>query len=121
MFTVKLVPPSLKIVAMLLINKIELHQYMPYLFDSIKSHRTLTELVKGGYAPIQLAYADLPSGLSACLTNTESGALVWLQETSCHPWCNVLGRECQGWNDSATWLRKIHEKHESVFDKLPTA
>jgi hypothetical protein len=119
--TLHLAPPSIKVLARLMTNRIQLDLHLPYLLDAIKQGRSWSELHASGFAPLRIASVAIRCGLGMVLTRSPRGSVVWVQEIRCHPWCSILGGECQAYNLASEWIEKLHRKHEHMLDCLPSA
>jgi hypothetical protein len=117
----KLVPPSLTVLAIIWTSKIDLEGPVILLADGIYQGRSYSELETAGYAPIKIAHTRLPKDLAACMTVTRRASLLWVHEVRCHSYCGILGDECGAQIDCRTWLEKIYKKHESMLDSMPNA
>lgn len=127
---VTLVPPSLKVIALLLTSKrIHLPSSVELLCDSIKNSRSFPELQSAGYPLIKVAHNYIGHGLGACMTQalkctTPGGCprLLWLHEIRCHSYCGILSSEnCFAHMPAQDVLEKIKKKHIDMLDRIPTA
>jgi hypothetical protein len=118
--SLKLVPPSMRVIARLLADSIDVTAVVRRLVHDIYNEApTWGELSKAEYPHLRLADMHLGPGLAACMTQTKNGELLWLHEIRCHAYCGILGNECGAVGSCREWLQKIYEKHEIVFDNLP--
>jgi hypothetical protein len=116
-----LAPPPIRVLALLMANQIQIQTHLPYLLDAIKASRGWTELHAAGFKPLRVASVAIRCGLGMVLTRSPRGSVVWVQEIRCHPWCSILGGECQAYNLASEWIEKLHRKHEHMLDCLPSA
>jgi hypothetical protein len=120
MQSLKLVPPSLRVLARILTDSIDLSTIVIRLGVQIYLGRSWVELEGIGYPPIKIGDVKTGPGLVACMTSTRRGSLLWLHEIRCHNYCGILGPECSAVGSCRDWLEKIYQKHEIVFDSLPS-
>jgi len=126
--TIQLVPPSLDVLAALIIYKKDIHYTVQQLIDKCNCGVSFAALKQIGYPEIQVASCSIGNGLTIAVTRTlkqnpstkmcEYKALVWISKLACHTMCAFVGRICQGNLNDSQWLQIIEKKHLEMIDKL---
>src|SRR5664279_5425007 len=112
---IQLVPPTLKVIASILVNKKELRYVVAQLEDAAYQGRSYAQLAFACLPKVKCQSASIGHGLTVAYTETIQDdtrrGLVWVSEMCCHPLCAFLGRICQGNLNSFQWLEIIEKKH----------
>jgi hypothetical protein len=126
---IQLVPPSLRVIASLMTNRIELPIAVVRLRDSVYMGTSFGELGRAGYPLIKVAATSLGFGLTIAYTEHLGGCgdpscvdptgLVWIHEIACHPGCAIFGRKCQANLSGYEWLKMLEHIHLEWLDRIP--
>jgi hypothetical protein len=122
---IQLVPPTLKVIASIIVNKKELHYVVAQLEDAAYQGISYSQLAFAGLPKVKYKFAGIGHGLTVAYTETiqddgQRRGLVWVSELSCHPVCVLLGRVCLGNLNTFQWLERIEKKHLEMLDKIPS-
>ena len=125
--SVRLVPPSLRVIAIILTKHVNLQYIVAALEERCYMGTSYAELRMCHWPQVKIATARIGQGLTCTYTESidentwlKSG-FVWVAEMACHPLCSTfLGRECQEKNSVEDWLKIIEKKHREMVDKIPT-
>jgi hypothetical protein len=121
-----LVPPSLKVIAALIVNKIDVESQVIALEAKMVRAYSLTDSRFAGMPDVQVTTNSLGHGLTISLTRAPAPLtvygwtrLVWITELACHPICACMGRTCQINLTPKEYLEKIEKKHFEMLDRMP--
>ena len=120
-------PPTLEVIAALLTYRKNLYYSVVKLVDRANYGHSFGQLEIAGLPLIKIETDTLGHGLTIGYTEHvgdyskrfDPTGLVWINKTSCHPFCSFLGRECIGNLSSLAWLQEIEKKHLNWLDRLP--